>query len=110
MISHNMKKTKGQFGHDKVKIWPAISGVNRKGGMKDVEFSLYLDNSNNIYPLHPDMEDIPGKRVCGKIESGLGREFWDNMLYKTKFRGLYIYPSLIRNGSKLWTLQVDGPL
>jgi len=48
---------------------------------------------NGIYPLYPDMEDVPGKRVCGKVDSGPGREFYE-MLCKARFCGLYLFPSL----------------
>eukprot|EP00956_Cyclotella_meneghiniana_P009718 scaffold13462_cov36-Cyclotella_meneghiniana.AAC.2 len=59
--------------------------------MNNVEFDSYLDNG--IYPLYPDMEDVPGKRVCGKVDSGPGREFYE-MLCKARFCGLYLFPSL----------------
>ena len=44
--------------------------MNEKGGMDDVEFDGYL--SNSLVPLYPDAEDVKGKRVIFKIDSGPG--------------------------------------
>jgi hypothetical protein len=73
------------------RIWPCTIGMNEKGGMTDDEFEKYIDNS--IVPLYPDLEDMPGKRVLLKVDSGPGRN-WRELLMKCRFRGLYIYPGL----------------
>jgi hypothetical protein len=49
--------------------------MNEKGGMNDEEFCKYLNNM--IYPLFPDMEDVPGKHVLLKVDSGPGRNCMD---------------------------------
>ncbi len=65
--------------------------MNEKGGMTDVEFEKYIDNS--IVPLYPKLEDTKGKRVMLKVDSGPGRNGRD-LIMKCRFRGLYLYPSL----------------
>ena len=65
--------------------------MNKKGGMNDIEFKKYIDNVIN--DMFPDMEDVPGKRVLLKVDSGPGRNC-AAMLIKEKFKGLYIYPGL----------------
>ena len=46
-------------------------GLNEKGGMNNEEFDKYIDNS--IVPLYPNLEDMLGKRVLLKVDSGPGR-------------------------------------
>jgi hypothetical protein len=45
--------------------------MNKKGGMNDDEFNKYIDNS--IVPLFPNLEDLPGKCLLLKVDSGPGR-------------------------------------
>ncbi len=52
-------------------MWPCRIGLNEKGGMHDEEFDKYIDNS--IVPHYPDLEDMLGKRVLPKVDSGPGR-------------------------------------
>jgi hypothetical protein len=59
--------------------------------MTDVEFVKYIGNS--IVPLYPDLEDTPGKRVLLKVDSGPGCNRRE-LLMKSQFSGLYIYPGL----------------
>ena len=87
----HIKNTRGQFGHDEVQEWPCGIGMNEKGGINDEEFRKCLNNT--IYPLFPDTEDVPGKRVLLKVDSGLGRNCMD-LLVEARFRGLYIFPGL----------------
>jgi hypothetical protein len=54
-------------------------------------FDKYLENS--IYPLWPDMQNVEGKRVLLKIDSGPGRAYLE-MICKARLRGLYLYPGL----------------
>jgi hypothetical protein len=49
--------------------------MNKKGGMNDEEFCKYLNYM--IYPLFPDMEDVPGKRILLKVDSGPGHNCMD---------------------------------
>jgi hypothetical protein len=63
--------TCGRFGCDKERVWPCMIGLNEKGGMNNEEFDKYIDNS--IVPLYPNLEDMLGKRVLLKVDSGPGR-------------------------------------
>ena len=66
-IRHFMK-TRGRFGCKEVREWPAIIGMNEKGGMNDDEFDKYINNS--IVSLFADLKDVPGKCVLLKVDSG----------------------------------------
>jgi hypothetical protein len=88
--------TRGRFGCAEERIWPASIGMNEMGGMLDDEFKKYIDNS--ICPLFPDMEDMPGKHVLLKVDSGPGRNGRE-LLMKCRFCGLYIYPGLPNTSS-----------
>jgi len=49
----------------------AMIGINPKGGMNsEMWVDYYL---NNIMPLFPEAQDVPGKRVLIKTDSGPGR-------------------------------------
>jgi hypothetical protein len=50
--------TRGRFGCEEERIWPCMIGMNKKGGMTDVEFENYIDTS--IVPLFPELEDTKG--------------------------------------------------
>ncbi len=39
--------------------------------MNNEAFNKYINNS--IVPLYPDLEDMPGKQVLLKVDSGPGR-------------------------------------
>jgi hypothetical protein len=65
--------------------------MNGKGGMNNKEFERYIDNC--IVPLFPDLEDMPGKWILHKVDSGCGCNWWD-LLNKCRFRGAYIDPGL----------------
>jgi hypothetical protein len=87
----HVQNTRGRFRYGEERIFPATIGMNEKGGMTDVEFDRYIENS--VVPLFPDLADRPGKRVLLKVDSGPGRNGRDLML-KARFRGVYIYPGL----------------
>jgi hypothetical protein len=80
-VRHFMK-TRDRFGCEEVREWPATIGMNKKGGMNDDEFDKYIDNS--IVPLFPNLEDVPGKRVLLKVDSGPGWN-WTVLLLKVHF-------------------------
>ena len=61
-------KIKGTFGTNCEKEWPVTLGMNLKGGMDEREFRSYFLNS--IVPLFPDAQDVKGKRVIMKVDSG----------------------------------------
>jgi hypothetical protein len=83
--------TRGRFGCKEVREWPATIGMNKKGGMNNGKFNKYI--TNLIIPLFPDLEDVPGKRVLLKVDSGPG---WNRtaLLLKMRFQGVYLYPGL----------------
>ena len=64
-------KIKGTFGTDCENDWPVALGMNLKGRMDEKEFRSYFLNS--IVPLFPDAQDVKGKRVIMKVDSGPGR-------------------------------------
>jgi hypothetical protein len=88
----HIQNTRGKFGYKEEKIWPATTCMNKKGGMRDVKFERYVENS--IKPLFPDLEDTPGQCMPLKVDSVLG---WNckELLAKCKFSGVYIYPGLL---------------
>jgi hypothetical protein len=59
--------------------------------MNNNEFEGSIDNS--IIPLFPDLEDMPGKYILLKVDSGRGCN-WQDLLNKCQFRVVYIYPGL----------------
>ncbi len=67
--------------------WPCTVGMNENGSMKNKEFEHYIDNS--IVPLFPDLEDMPGKCILLKFNSGCS-PIWRDLLNKCWFRGVYI--------------------
>jgi hypothetical protein len=60
--------TRGRFGCEEWREWPCTIGMNGKGGMNNEEFERYIDNS--FVPLFPDLEDMPGKCILLKVDSG----------------------------------------
>ena len=63
--------------------------MNEKGGMDDEEFMSYFMNS--IVPLYLDAEDVDGKHVMVKIDSGTGRLNMD-LLAQMRLLGFVLYP------------------
>ena len=86
-----MLNTHGRFGCEDKRELPCTIGLNEKGGISDEEFERYVNTSLNI--LFPDLEDMPGKRILLKDDSGPGRNGRD-LLNKCWFRGIFIYPGL----------------
>ncbi len=87
-----MKGVRGQFGFESEQIFACTFGLNEKGGMDKEEFEKYIFNS--IIPLYPDMEDVPGKRVLIKIDSGPGRSNNQMMCARLRNRGAYLFPGV----------------
>ncbi len=83
--------TRSRFGCDEERVWPCTIGLNEKGSMNDEEFDKYINNS--IVPLDPDLEDMPGKQVLLKVDSGPGRNR-RGLLNKARFQGVYLFPGL----------------
>jgi hypothetical protein len=59
-----------KFGYKEKQERPCTFGMNEKAGMNSIELDKYIANS--ILPLFPDMEDVAGKRVLLKVDSGPG--------------------------------------
>ena len=87
----NSKDVVAQFGWNESKAHPCTFGLNERAGMTAEELQKYMENS--IFPLYPDVEDIPGKRVIIKADSGPGRMNVD-MLAGLKVRGVYLTPGV----------------
>ncbi len=87
----NCKSVNGQFGHPSTQILYCTYGMNEKAGMTTIELSKYMEKA--IIPLYPDAQDVPGKRVIIKVDSGPGRTNVA-MLAGLRVRGLYMIPSV----------------
>ena len=55
----------GRFGYDKEWIFPATIGMNKKGGVTDVEFDHFIENS--VVPLFLPLEIVPMLASSGKL-------------------------------------------
>ncbi|KAL7481398.1 LOW QUALITY PROTEIN: hypothetical protein ACHAW6_007078 [Cyclotella cf. meneghiniana] len=71
--------------------WPVTVAMSLKGGMDEREFMSYFLNS--IMPLFPDAQDVPGKRVIMKVDSGPGR-MEIGFLAEARTLGFIIYPGV----------------
>jgi hypothetical protein len=65
--------------------------MNERVGMNAVDLDKYMKNA--ILPLYPDIEDVPGKRVLLKVDSGPGRLNIE-MLADLHVHGLYMVPGV----------------
>ena len=90
-VDRFLVKVKGKFGFEEERELPCTVAMNEKGGMDEKEFRLYCLNS--IVPLYPDAEDLPGKRVMIKVDSGPGRLNKD-LLAELRLLGFYLYPGV----------------
>ena len=102
-LVRNMKHIQGQFGYD-----PVEEGENLRSFPPAIAFSKEgsIDSSSLIYfierhlcVLYPDAEDVPGKRVLMKADSGPGR-FSEEFRTISRSYGFYFYPGL-PNGTEL---------
>ena len=87
----HIRYTCGKFGHAEAKDFPCTVGINKKGGINEAEFAKYIDSAIN--DMFPNMEDVLGKCILLKVDSGPGCNC-DVMLVNAYFKGLYIYPGL----------------
>jgi predicted transglutaminase-like cysteine proteinase len=85
------KSVYGQFGMSERRRLDCTFRMNEKGGINAAELDKYINSA--IVPLYLDIEDVPGKRVIIKVDSGPGRTNLQ-MLTEAKLKGLYIYPSV----------------
>ena len=65
-----MPHVRGKFGSPEEQACPITAWMNERVGMGDVEFDEYL--SDSLIPLYPGAEDVKGKRVIFKLDSGSG--------------------------------------
>jgi hypothetical protein len=84
-------KIKGTFGNDCEKEWSVTLRMNLKGGMNERKFRSYFLNS--IVPLFPDAQDVKGKRVIMKVDSGPGRMEL-GLLVEARTLGIIVYPGV----------------
>ena len=80
-----------KFGRVDAEYLGISYGMNEKGGMDEVEFEKYVMNS--IVPLYPDSDDVPGKRVMIKVDSGPGR-LNARLVARLRLLGFYLYPGV----------------
>ena len=66
-------------------------GMNKKGGVDEVEFRQCFLNS--IEALFPDLDDVNGKRVMAKVDSGPGR-LQENFLAEARTLWFAMYPGV----------------
>ena len=90
-VAEHMHQVFGRWGFDEERWMSVTFGMNEKGGMDDEELEKYLFNS--VVPLYPDAEDMMGKRVLIKIDSGPGRTN-EVMLANLRLLGFYLYPGV----------------
>jgi hypothetical protein len=88
---HATKKVTGTFGFPSRRSFPCTFGMNEKAGMNAVELEKYMKNA--ILPLYPDIQDVPGKQVLLKVDSGPGRLNVE-MLADLRLHGLYLVPGV----------------
>ena len=86
-----MPHVRGKFGAPKEQEWTITVWMNARGGMDDVEFDDYL--SNSLIPLYPGAEDVKGKRVIFKLDSGPGR-LGMKLLARLRLLGFMLYPGV----------------
>ena len=53
----HVQNTRGRFRYGEERIFPATIRMNEKGGMTDVQFDSYIENS--VIPLFLDLADRP---------------------------------------------------
>ena len=93
----NTKNVVAQFGFPMRVSLPCTFGMNEKAGMNAVELHKYIERS--IVKLYPDMEDVAGKRVILKVDSGPGRMNLE-MLASLRLKGMYLVPGVPNTTSK----------
>ena len=86
-----MPHVRGKSGTPEEQAWTITVGMNARGGMDDVEFDDYL--SNSLIPLYPGAEDVNGKRVIFKLDSGPGR-LGMKLLAQLCLLGFVLYPGV----------------
>ena len=80
-----------KFGMEEATFLGISYGMNEKGGMDKVEFDKCVMNS--IVPLYPDSDDVPGKRIMIKVDSGPGR-LNVRLVARLRLLGFYLYPGV----------------
>ena len=86
-FNNEIPHIRGQWGFGNVVERGCTANCNLKSGMDSEKFSKYLQQE--IMPLYPDSQDIPGKRVLIIVDSGPGRYDRD-MFMALRARGLYL--------------------
>lgn len=98
-----MKHVRGQFGYPPVdddndlKTFPVFISWSKDASVTSEIFYHYI--VDHLMALYPDAEDVAGKRVIMKADSGPGRSD-RNFLTVARARGFYFLPGL-PNGTEL---------
>jgi hypothetical protein len=93
----SLRQVKGRFGYAGDRYFDTGIGMNPKGGMDKKSFYKYV--TEFVCRLYPDAEDIPGKRVLIKIDSGPGR-LHPELQQLLRARGFYMFPG-VPNGTEV---------
>ncbi len=80
---------RGKFGFDEEGRHPVTIGMNKRGGMTDIEFEKYLFNS--IVPLYPHSKCKFGHWVIIKVDSGPG-QMGKSLLVQCRHMGFILFP------------------
>ena len=102
-LVRNMKHIQGQFGYDPVeegdtpRTFPPAIAFSKEGSIDSESLIYYVES--HLCVLYPDAEDVPGKRVLLKADSGPGR-FCEEFRTISRSYGFYFYPGL-PNGTEL---------
>ncbi|CAJ1928560.1 unnamed protein product [Cylindrotheca closterium] len=87
---------KGKWGYEKPRIVDCLVSTGANASMNTDILQNWMRES--ILTLYPDCQDIPGRRVCLKVDSGPGRTA-AKFVGETRVEGVDIFPGL-PNGSE----------
>jgi hypothetical protein len=90
-VLKNTPQIVGQYGYSTRRVFDVGIGMNPKGGMNEEMFHKYV--TEFLMVLYPDAEDVSGKRVTLKSDSGPGR-LGIKYRFQAKAEGVYVYPGL----------------
>jgi hypothetical protein len=90
-VLQNLPQIVGQYGYSTRRAFDVGVGMNPKGGMNEEMFLKYV--TELLMVLYPNSEDVSGKRVILKSDSGPGR-LGIEYRFQAKAEGVYVYPGL----------------
>lgn len=86
-----------RYGYSKRRAFDVGFGMNPKGGMAKDSFFKYC--VEYLTYLYPDAEDVPGRRVLLKLDSGPGR-FNPDLQARLRVLGFIVFPG-VPNGTEV---------